>query len=338
MNARISQIYADAALMFAISIGREKGLFDQLAVGPLSATELAERCDIGLRYAEEWLGAVVCGGLVEYEVLHRVYTLSPVFESYLRSDSDQCMTAQSALIARYGSVLDSLCLAMTEKRGLDYSAYGHDFHQLLTDIWDPVYRKYLVDGFLHQSPTLIDGLKKGIAVTEIGCGEGSALMLLADQFPCSSFCGIDISRSAISKAQNRAQGRTNLTFLLRDAREPLDIECDLILAFDTIHDLPEPQSVLKNIHNALRDSGHFVMVEFDFSSKLENNIGNPFAVLYYTFSLMHCVPVSLAQCGPGLGAVWGIENAQEALERANFSQIEYYRSPRPQNCIFICTK
>jgi hypothetical protein len=80
----------------------------------------------------------------------------------------------------------------------------------------------------------------------------------------------------------------------------------------------------------------FFMVDFKFSSSLEKNIGNPFAPLYYGISLMHCMTVSLAEGGAGLGAVWGIELAQRMLAEAGFSTVDVHDSPRPQNCIFVC--
>ena len=68
------------------------------------------------------------------------------------------------------------------------------------------------------------------------------------------------------------------------------------------------------------------------------NIGNPFAPLYYGISLMHCMTVSLAYGGAGLGAVWGIEKAKAMLAEAGFGRVEVLDSPRPQNCIYVCRK
>ena len=78
------------------------------------------------------------------------------------------------------------------------------------------------------------------------------------------------------------------------------------------------------------------MVEFKFSSLLEENIGNPFAPMYYGFSLLHCTPVSLAAGGPGLGAVWGEQTAKELLAAAGFGNVVVADTPRPQNYMFLC--
>ena len=60
--------------------------------------------------------------------------------------------------------------------------------------------------------------------------------------------------------------------------------------------------------------------------------------IYYGISLMHCMTVSLAYGGAGLGAVWGIEKAKAMLADAGFARVEVLDSPRPQNCIYVCRK
>ena len=117
---------------------------------------------------------------------------------------------------------------------------------------------------------------------------------------------------------------------------PIEPKLDLITAFDAIHDQAQPDTVLRSIRSALGDNGTFLMIEFKFSSNLEANLGNPFAALYYGISTMHCLTVSLAEGGAGLGTAWGAELARSMLTDAGFNHVDIVDSPRPQNCIFIC--
>ena len=56
----------------------------------------------------------------------------------------------------------------------------------------------------------------------------------------------------------------------------------------------------------------------------------------YTISCMHCMTVSLAQGGKGLGTCWGVELAQDMLREAGFTQIEIHRLSHDfMNCFFI---
>jgi len=90
------------------------------------------------------------------------------------------------------------------------------------------------------------------------------------------------------------------------------------------------------VNQALAQDGTFLMIEFKFSSRVEDNIKNPFAPMYYGISLMHCMPMSLAVGGTGLGTVWGEQIARKLLADAGFKAVTVLDTPRPQNCIFVC--
>jgi hypothetical protein len=83
--------------------------------------------------------------------------------------------------------------------------------------------------------------------------------------------------------------------------------------------------------------GKFLMIEFKFSSRVEENVNNPFAPMYYGISLMHCMPVSLAVGGQGLGTVWGEQTARRMLAEAGFGNVRVLDTPRPQNYMFVAT-
>lgn len=54
---------------------------------------------------------------------------------------------------------------------------------------------------------------------------------------------------------------------------------------------------------------------------------------------MHCMTVSLAQGGEGLGTMWGEEKAREMLEEAGFKKVEVTQLPHElMNSYYIVTK
>jgi hypothetical protein len=57
------------------------------------------------------------------------------------------------------------------------------------------------------------------------------------------------------------------------------------------------------------------------SSHVHQNVGRPLSPFVYTISCMHCMSVSLAQGGVGLGAAWGQELAESMLREAGFSDL-----------------
>ena len=158
-----------------------------------------------------------------------------------------------------------------------------------------------------------------------GAGSGHAINILARAYPASTFVGYDIGTEAIdtARAQARDWGLDNASFEVRDvAQLGEDAAYDVITAFDAIHDQAFPDQVLAGISAALCPGGTFLMVDIKAASGVENNLTLPWATYLYTLSLMHCMTVSLAQGGAGLGTVWGRETAVRMLEEAGLVDVD----------------
>jgi SAM-dependent methyltransferase len=114
---------------------------------------------------------------------------------------------------------------------------------------------------------------------------------------------------------------------------------DVITAFDAIHDQAQPARVLENIYRALRPGGVLLMVDIKASSNVEDNRGVPLATYKYTVSTMHCMSVSLALDGVGLGTVWGRQLAESMLADAGFGDVTVIeRESDPINNYYIARK
>jgi ubiquinone/menaquinone biosynthesis C-methylase UbiE len=168
------------------------------------------------------------------------------------------------------------------------------------------------------------------------------VLRLAEAFPESRFTGYDICEDAIAMARRDAEaaGCRNVRFEVRDvARLDEPERLDLITAFDAIHDQADPAAVLRAVHRALKPDGTFLMQDIDTSSHLHKNIEHPLGTFLYTISCMHCMTVSLAQGGAGLGTCWGVELAEKMLREAGFAQIAVHRLPHDAfNCFFVVRK
>jgi hypothetical protein len=75
------------------------------------------------------------------------------------------------------------------------------------------------------------------------------------------------------------------------------------------------------------------------SSNLEENIANPFAPLMYSVSTLHCMTVSLAEGGAGLGTAFGEQRARRMLADAGFGDITVHEAPGdPPGGVFVSYK
>ena len=134
-------------------------------------------------------------------------------------------------------------------------------------------------------------------------------------------------------------GLANARFEALDITQlPAEPNFDLITSFDAIHDQRDPAAVLRRIVGALAPDGVYLMIEPKASSNLEDNIGNPFAPYMYGISVLHCLTVSLAEGGTGLGTCWGEQVARRMLAEAGLGRVEVVDAPGPQNSIYICRR
>src|SRR5262249_54856589 len=156
--------------------------------------------------------------------------------------------------------------------------------------------------------------------------------VMAREYPRSTFVGFDGSEEAIARARAEAtaMGLENVRFERLDAtRLPPDPKFDLITTFDAIHDQRDPATALRRIAGALAADGLYLMMEPRASSTLADNLGQPFAPYLYGISVLHCITVSLAEDGAGLGTAWGEQLARRMLAEAGFTRVESARGARP---------
>jgi SAM-dependent methyltransferase len=185
----------------------------------------------------------------------------------------------------------------------------------------------LVDKIVPLVTGLRERLEQGIDAADVGTGAGHAVNVLAKAFPKSRLVGYDFSEESIERgiAEAKAWDLRNTHFEVRDVADLGQKEAfDLVTAFDSIHDQAKPRAVLKSIYDALRPGGTFLMMDEGASSLLEENIDGLIAPLLYTFSTFHCMTVSLAYGGEGLGTCWGKQKAQELLAEAGFTDISIH--------------
>jgi len=328
-------------LSLMLSVGHRTGLFDTLATLPPSTSEqIAAAAGLNERYVREWLGAMVMGRIMEYDPAARAYWLPREHAAALtRAAGPDNLAEFAQYVSLLGQVETAIVDVFRKGGGVNYAAF-EGFHELMAESSRTTLEATLLTRTLPRVPGLVERLDAGIDVLDVGCGEGVASRMMAQQFPRSRFVGLDFASEAIAAATAEADraGLTNARFLVQDAASfSAPSSFDFITAFDAIHDQAAPRRVLRQIREALRPAGVLLMVDIGASSHLERNLDNPLAPFLFTVSTMHCMTVSLAQGGEGLGACWGEEKARELLAEAGFGSIEVsHVDGDPLNVYYVC--
>jgi 2-polyprenyl-3-methyl-5-hydroxy-6-metoxy-1,4-benzoquinol methylase len=199
---------------------------------------------------------------------------------------------------------------------------------------------FLAKDWLGSVPGLVDRLNKGATIADIGCGAGQSTVTMGKSFPKTQVLGIDYHAPSIERARKLAakEGVKNVEFLQAAAHEiPNGKKYDLVCSFDCIHDMVDPKATLKAIRNAMADDGVYIWSEPNASAHAHEN-RNPVGKMFHAISPLHCMTVSLAFNGAGLGTVIGEEGARALAKEAGFSKFEKLPIQHPLNQFFALRK
>jgi ubiquinone/menaquinone biosynthesis C-methylase UbiE len=320
------------ALCLMVSVGHRTGLFDAMReLPPATSAEIARKAGLDERYVREWLGAMVAAGAVEVEPRARRYSLPPEHAAFLtRASPGDNMAVFAQYIAVFGGVEDDIVECFRKGGGVPYSRFPR-FHEVVAEDSGQAVLSWLESHILPLVPGLTQRLSRGIRVLDVGCGRGRVVNRLAELNPASRFVGLDLSADAIAYAREEASraGRENVEFRAVDlsdfdATAPAEA-FDFITTFDAIHDQAQPLRVLKGIYRALKRDGTYLMQDISGTGHVHEDAAHPMGTFLYTASCMHCMTVSLAQGGEGVGAMWGEQKTREYLQKAGFRAVTRHR-------------
>jgi SAM-dependent methyltransferase len=322
---RMLRMMNEAGLALMVSVGHRTGLFDVMATMPAATcAEIAARASLDERYVREWLAVMTTGRIVEHDGAAGSYSLPAGHAAWLtRAAGMDNLAAGMQYIGLMALVEDQIVDCFRHGGGVPYSAFPR-FQAVMAEDSGAVRDATLIDVTLPLVPGLAGRLREGIEVADVGCGSGHAVNLMAAAFPRSRFTGFDFSGPGIAAARQEAErmGLDNARFEERDAARLGETgRFDFITTFDAVHDQARPDLVLAAIARALRAGGVYLCVDTAASSQLAENLDHPLGPFLYTVSCMHCMTVSLADGGMGLGTMWGEQTARAMLAEAGFTSV-----------------
>ncbi|MCW2686902.1 MAG: SAM-dependent methyltransferase [Mycobacterium sp.] len=317
-------------------IGDELGLYSALADERLSPAQLAERTGTNERYVREWLANQAAGGYVEYD--------SATDEYYLNDEQALCLANPNgpadlpgaySIVQDLFEVKDRAVENFRSGKGMEWGEHDPCLFRGTERFFRAGYNSNLLSSWLPALDGVVEKLDTGGRVADVGCGHGASTILMAEAFPNSEFVGIDYHDASIATARERAAeaGVTNTSFEVADATSYQGDDYDLVAFFDCLHDMANPSGAAARARQALKPDGHCMLVEPAAGDSVADNL-NPVGRLYYGASSLICVPVSLAQHGPALGAQAGERRLRQVMvDDGGFSQFRR-ATETPFNLIF----
>ena len=329
VEAFIGQVVTDLGAAFSgvlVNVGRKLGLYTAMAdLGACTSVALSEATGIRERYVREWLANQAAGGYVAYNGKTQTYALPPAQAMVLALDQSPIFMASAfEVAASFWLDEDQIVEAFRSGEGLGWHAHNHRLFCGTESFFRTGYRANLVSQWLPALDGVVERLKRGAMVADIGCGHGASTILMAQAFPKSGFIGQDYHEASIEAARKRAaeQGvKGNITFEVKAATEFDGRDFDLICFMDCLHDLGDPVGALARCRKGLKSDGKVLLVEPYAGDQLKENL-NPIGRMYYAASAMACTPNSLSQdVGLALGAQAGEERLRRVAREAGFSNL-----------------
>ena len=296
-------------------VGDRLGLYRALAKAALTSSELAQRTGTIERYVREWLAHQGAGGYVQYDAASKKWSLTPEQALCLADpngpvDMPGAYNIVEATFHALGRTIENF----KSGKGMEWGEHHPCLFHGTERFFRAGYNANLITAWLPALDGVVDKLKKGAKVADVGCGHGASAVLMAKTYPNSTFIGYDYHVASIKVARERAAaaGVANAKFEVADAVSYADKAFDLIAFFDCLHDMGDPVGVSKHARQALRNDGTAMIVEPFANDRLEDNL-NPVGRVMFGASSQICVPVSLARNGPALGAQAGEARLREVV-------------------------
>ncbi|MFC5175199.1 methyltransferase domain-containing protein [Nocardioides taihuensis] len=309
-----------------VHLGDRLGLYRAMAgAGPLTPADVAERTGTHERYVREWLGNQAAGGYVAYEPYAGTFELSAEHALVLADErSPVFLGGAFETIASCYVDHDAFARTFTTGEGIAWGAHDERLYSGALRLFRPGYEANLVQSWLPALDGVVDKLRAGASVADVGCGFGASTVIMAREFEHSTFLGVDNHAPSIEAARSSAREagvERRARFEVAPAAAVPGTGFDLVTMFDCLHDMGDPVGVARHIRRSLAPDGTLLLVEPAAGDGLADNL-NPVGRLYYGISTVVCTPSSLAQEGAlGLGAQAGPQRLEEVLREAGFSSV-----------------
>ena len=296
-------------------VGDRLGLYKELAKGPVSSSELARRTGTNERYVREWLGNQGAGNYVQYHAATNEWSLSPEQALCLADPNGPVdMPGAYNIVEATFHALDRTLDNFKSGNGMEWGEHHPCLFHGTERFFRAGYNANLISSWLPALDGVVEKLKAGAKVADVGCGHGASTVLMARTYPNSTFIGYDYHAASIRTATDRAAAAAtaNARFEVSDAVSYEGRDFDLIAFFDCLHDMGDPIGVSRHARRALKQDGTAMIVEPFANDAVEDNL-NAVGRVMYGASTQICVPVSLARHGPALGAQAGEQRLREVL-------------------------
>jgi SAM-dependent methyltransferase len=266
----------------------------------------------------------VAGGYVTYHAISNTYELTPEQALVLANEDSPVFIPNAwAVPASMWADEDKAIEAFRTGAGIPWGDHDGRLYCGVAAFYRNAYKASLVPEWLPALDGVVDKLKAGALVADIGCGHGHSTVLMAEAFSASKFHGFDTQLKSVVEARKVAAGggvAERASFMTARADNYPGTGYDLICFFDCLHDMGNPVAAAAHAAKALAPNGTVMLVEPFANDEVEDNI-SPVARMYYAASTTICCAHAISDGGHVvLGAQAGEARLAGVFRKAGFTR------------------
>ncbi|MGD9715319.1 MAG: class I SAM-dependent methyltransferase [Thermomicrobiales bacterium] len=336
MLERIFSSVLAAFDVYSISLGDRLGYYRALHEhGPQTATQLATQTGTDPRYTREWLEQQAVTGILEVDTPasddeQRTYRLPEELAPVLVEPGHPSTgTPMARLLTGAAAPFNALVEAYRTGDGVPYEDYGIDLVEGQGAMYRPQFEQSLGGEWIPAMPDVEKRLRdaeRPARIADIGMGTGWSSIAFAKAFPNVIVDGYDLDEASVEAATRNAQEHgvaDRVSFHVRDAGDPeLAGKYDLATAFECIHDMWDPVSVLAAMRRLVGPGGTVLVMDESVADEF-GAIGDDVERFMYGFSFLHCLPVGMVKKpSAGTGTVMRSSTFRRYADQAGFSKVD----------------
>jgi 2-polyprenyl-3-methyl-5-hydroxy-6-metoxy-1,4-benzoquinol methylase len=315
--------------VYAVYVGDRLGMYRALAEGAETAAEVAAATQTSERYVREWLEQQAVSGLLEAED-GRFRLPDGHAEVLVQNDSVHCVAPFARMMVGIVRPLPEVLEAFRNGSGVPYERFDEDFCDGQGDMNGAVFDALLGSEWLTAIPDLDERLRSSppAQVADVACGTGRSTLAIARAYPEVRVDGIDLDEHSIDVANEHLEAAepdvaSRVSFAVRDAADPgLQGRYDLVTVFEAVHDLSNPVEVLGAVRGLLAEGGTGLIMDERVADEFTAP-GDEVERVMYGFSILHCLPVGMAdQPSAATGTVMRASTLESYAREAGFADVE----------------
>jgi SAM-dependent methyltransferase len=312
-----------------IYLGNELGLYRAMAGGgAMTAADVAKKTGLHERWVLEWLRLQTAAKLLDY-CGEETFELPDAALSLLVDDQHKSFAAGEFAGPSMAATIERLKGNFHTGLGNSYEEGGAEgAHRGECRHWQAA-QNDLIPKMIPALTGLEAKLEAGALVVDVGCGDGAAVLSLAERYPNSHIIGVEPSSHAVALVRKKAaEMKLPNIELVHAGGEALPEEptYDFVLTLDCIHDMTRPAEVIAAIKRSLKPDGTWFIKDIRSKPRFEDNLRNPMLAMMYGFSLMSCMSSAMSEPGgAGLGTLgFNPEVAEKMCREAGFTNFQMH--------------